>query len=79
MSIKIPDIIHAFMWSMSNRTSRAYIKQESQMNSKTESTVAILAALLVLFSAMWDPRISVAISVVALLGLGIYELVQNKK
>jgi hypothetical protein len=43
------------------------------MNTKTEGTLAVLAALLVLFSAMWDPRISVAISIVALVALGIYK------
>jgi len=26
------------------------------MNTKTEGTIAIIAALFVLFSAMWDPR-----------------------
>ena len=42
------------------------------MNAKTEGTLAIVAAILVIFSAMWDPRVSVAVSVVALVGLGIY-------
>lgn len=42
------------------------------MNSdRTDGWVAIAAALLVLFSAMWDPRISVVVSLIALLGLGI--------
>jgi hypothetical protein len=44
------------------------------MNTKTEGTLAILAALLVLFSAMWDPRISVVVSIFALLGIAIYKL-----
>lgn len=44
------------------------------MNTKTEGTIMILAALLVLFSAMLDPRVSVAISIAALVGLGIYRL-----
>lgn len=43
------------------------------MNTKTEGTLAILAALFVLLSAMWDPRISLIISVAALVALGIYE------
>jgi hypothetical protein len=47
------------------------------MNTKTEGTLAIFAALLVLFSAMWDPRISVVVSLLALLGLGIYKLTQK--
>jgi hypothetical protein len=49
------------------------------MNAKTEGTIAILAALLVLFSAMWDPRVSIAVSVVALVGLGIYKFAQRNK
>ena len=49
------------------------------MNPKTEGTLAIIAALIVLFSAMWDPRVSVAVAVLALAGIGIYRLVQRKK
>ncbi len=49
------------------------------MNTRTEGTIAIVAALLVLFSAMWDPRISVAISVVALVAFGVYRFVQKDK
>lgn len=45
------------------------------MNAKTEGTLTILAALFVLFSAMLDPQVSVAITIAALLGLGIYKLV----
>lgn len=47
------------------------------MKTKAEGTLAILAALLVLFSAMWDPRISVVVSLAALAGLGIYKLLQK--
>ena len=47
------------------------------MNTRTEGTLAIILALLVLFSAMWDPRVSVTVSILALLGLGIYKLVQR--
>ncbi len=49
------------------------------MNARTEGAIAIAAALLVLFSAMWDPRISVVVSVIALAMLGIYKFVQNDK
>ncbi|HEX2989306.1 MAG TPA: hypothetical protein VHO49_01450 [Anaerolineales bacterium] len=49
------------------------------MNTKTEGTIMILAALLVLFSAMLDPRVSVAISMVALVGLGIYRLMHTNR
>ena len=39
--------------------------------------IAVIAALLVLFSAMWDPRVSAVVSIAALLGLGIYKLMQK--
>lgn len=47
------------------------------MNTKTEGTFAIVTALMVLFSAMWNPMVSVAVSIVALLGLGIYKYMQK--
>ena len=43
------------------------------MSAKTEGSLAIAAALLVRFSAMLDPYISLALSIVALLALGVYE------
>jgi hypothetical protein len=49
------------------------------MNARTEGAIAITAALLVLFSAMWDARISVGVSVVALVALGVYRFVQKDK
>jgi hypothetical protein len=49
------------------------------MNARTEGTIAIVAALVVLFSAMWDPRISVTVSVVALAALGVYRFVKKDK
>jgi hypothetical protein len=49
------------------------------MNARTEGTIAIVAALIVLFSAMWNPRISVVVSVVALVALGVYRFVQKDK
>jgi hypothetical protein len=52
-------------------------KKEIEMNTKTEGTVAIIAALLVLFSALWDPRISAVISIVALAVIGIYKFAQK--
>ena len=48
------------------------------MNTKTEGTLAIIASLFVLMSAMLDPRISVILSVAALLGLGIYKFGQKQ-
>jgi hypothetical protein len=49
------------------------------MNSKTEGTIAILAAMIVLVSAMWDPRMSVVVSIAALAALGVYKLVRREK
>ena len=49
------------------------------MNAKTEGTLAIIAAIFVLLSAMWDARISLGIAVVALVALGVYRFVQVKK
>jgi hypothetical protein len=43
------------------------------VNNKTEGTISILAALFVLFSAMLDPRVSVVLAVVFLIGLAIYK------
>ena len=41
--------------------------------NKEEGTIAIIAALLVLFSAMWNPWISVVVSFLALIGFAILE------
>ena len=48
------------------------------MNTKTEGTFAIIAALIVLFSAMWNPLVSVAVSAIALLGYGVYKFIQKE-
>jgi EamA domain-containing membrane protein RarD len=47
------------------------------MNTKTEKIMAIVAALLILFSAMWDARISIAVSIVLLVAFGIYKLLHK--
>ena len=49
------------------------------MNQKTEGIIAILAAFLVLFSAMWDPRISAGVAIIALAGLGVYHLLKKTR
>jgi hypothetical protein len=49
----------------------------ARMDTKTEGTLAVIASILVLFSAMWDPPLSAAVSVLALLGFGVYKFVQN--
>ena len=53
--------------------------KEYGMNPKTEGTFAILAALFVLFSALLSPIISALISIIALVGFGIYKLAQKEK
>jgi len=53
--------------------------KEHDMNSKTEGTFAIIAALIVLFSAMWNPLVSAAVSIVALTAFGIYKFMQTGK
>ncbi len=48
------------------------------MNGKTEGTLAIIAALFVLLSALLDPRISAVLAIVALGALGVYRLMQKE-
>ncbi len=45
------------------------------MTDRAEGILAIVAALLVLFSAMIDPRISAALALLLLLGYSVYKLV----
>jgi hypothetical protein len=47
------------------------------VSARTESVLAIIAAMLVLFSALWDPRISAGVSVVLLIALGVYKFVHK--
>lgn len=47
--------------------------------NRSDGWAAIAAALMVLFSAMWDPRISVVVSLVALLGLGIRQFTGSRQ
>jgi hypothetical protein len=47
------------------------------MNTKTEGSLAIVAAMFVLFSAMWDARISAGIAIVVLIGAGCYKLLSR--
>jgi hypothetical protein len=47
-----------------------------KLNSKQEGTFAVIAAMIVLFSSMWDPIISVIVSIVALVAYGVYKFVQ---
>ena len=47
------------------------------MNTKTEGTLAVIAALIVLFSAMWNPIVSVIVSITAMTAYGVYKFVQK--
>ncbi len=47
------------------------------MNEKTEATLSIIAALLVLLSAMFDPRISAGLAVVFLVALAVYKFTRK--
>lgn len=49
------------------------------MTPRIQGTVEILAALLVLFTAMLDPRVSVVLSVAFLIGLGVYQFAASRK
>jgi predicted membrane protein len=49
------------------------------VKAKIESIFAIAAALLVLFTAMMEPYISVGIAVTLLVALGIYNFVKRQK
>jgi hypothetical protein len=51
--------------------------KEYEMNTRTEGNVAIVAASIVLFSAMWNPLVSVAVAAVTLMTFGIYKLVKK--
>jgi hypothetical protein len=68
------------LWIASRRKRPAYcIEKENEMNTKTEGNIAILAALLVLYTSLWDPRISVMVSLVGLLALVVYLFLQNRR
>jgi len=47
------------------------------MDAKTEGTLAVIAAFIVLFSAMWDSRVSIAVSIAALVLFGAYKLLNK--
>jgi len=48
------------------------------MNTKAEGTIAIIAALIVLFSALLSPPVSVVISIIVLAAFGVYKFVQKQ-
>jgi Fic family protein len=49
------------------------------MNNKTQGIVSIIAAMVVLFSAMWDPNVSIGLAVLGLLTLGIWQILAARK
>jgi hypothetical protein len=49
------------------------------MSDKTEGILDNLTAILVIFTAMLDPRISVGLATVFLIGLGVYRFLQCHK
>ena len=48
------------------------------MNNQTEGLFAIIAALVVLFSAMLDPKVSVILAVAGLVLYGLYKLTEHR-
>jgi hypothetical protein len=54
-------------------------KKETEMKSKSEERIAILVALLVLFSAMLAPLATAVFSIFALAALGIYKFMSKGK
>jgi hypothetical protein len=49
------------------------------MNERTEGVISLLAALLVLLSAMLDPRMSLGLSLTFLVVLAGYKLFQSNR
>ena len=47
------------------------------MNTKTEGSLAVIAAFIVLFSAMWNPLVSAGVAIVALAAFGVYKFMQK--
>jgi hypothetical protein len=48
------------------------------MNNQTEGLFAIIAAFVVLFSAMLDPKVSVILAVAGLALYGVYKLAEHR-
>ena len=49
------------------------------MKNKFEGIIEIVAALIVLFSSMWDPKISAVLAVAALVIFGVIKLLAGQK
>ena len=48
------------------------------MNNQTEGLFAIIAAFVVLFSALLDPKVSAILAVAGLLLFGVYKLTEHR-
>lgn len=48
-----------------------------KLDSKQEGTLAIIVTFIVLFSAMWEPMVSVIVSIAALVLYSIYKFMQK--
>ena len=49
------------------------------MSNNAEGVMAILAAIAVLLSAMWEPLVSAMMAAAGLLLIGIYELAKGRR
>ncbi len=48
------------------------------MNNKIEGIFSILSALLVIFTAMLDPRVSIGLAIVLLVSMSVYKFTRTK-
>lgn len=55
---------------------RAYV---CHMNGKTEGGLAILAAFLVMLSAMWEPLVSATVAAGVLVLFGVYQITEARR
>jgi len=49
------------------------------MTDRAEGVMAIVAALVVLFSTMWDPRVSAVVAIVLLVAFSVYKFLPHGK
>jgi Ca2+/Na+ antiporter len=49
------------------------------LNERVEGTLSVIAALLVLFTAMIDPRVSAGLAVGLLVAFAVYKYVHGRK
>jgi hypothetical protein len=48
-----------------------------KLDAHQEGTIAIIAAFIVLFSSLWDPMVSVIVSITALVSYSAYKFLQK--